>query len=138
MSCFRCTEQWFSYISVHIYIYINFFSDALPLQLTMKCSSLCCILIVGHIVFKHKDSDPGCINVGPVHFSLLTVWHSFVEQPSRFFFCLKCFGRFCFYHWEVQKKKKKKGLRGRKSRDFFPFICHLFCLNSLKSVCKQR
>ena len=49
-------------------MYINFFSDALPLQLTIKCSSLCCILIVGHMVFKHEDSDPGCIKVGPVHF----------------------------------------------------------------------
>ena len=88
-------------------MYINFFSDALPLQLTIKCSSLCCILIVGHMVFKHEDSDPGCIKVGPVHFPCVYRAALLCRTALQIFFLFKVFWMFLLLPLGSLKKKKK-------------------------------
>ena len=120
------------YIRIYIYMYINFFPDALPLQPTIKCGSLCCMLVVGHTVFKHEDPDPGCVKVGPVHSHCVSRVALLLEQLSRFFL-FKVFWMFLLLPLGSSKKKKRTK-RKKESVFFFSFYLSSF-LSEQFEVC---
>ena len=120
------------YIRIYIYMYINFFPDALPLQPTIKCGSLCCMLVVGHTVFKHEDPDPGCVKVGPVHSHCVSRVALLLEQLSRFFL-FKVLWMFLLLPLGSSKKKKRTK-RKKESVFFFSFYLSSF-LSEQFEVC---
>ena len=70
--------------------------------------------------FKHRDSDSGCITVGPVHFHCVCPVALLCRTALQIFFFIKTV--LDVFAFTIGKLKKKKGPRERKCRFFSPFV----------------
>lgn len=89
-------------------------------------------------VFQRWDSDPGCMSAGPVPLPCADraahVWYS-----AAGFFLWSILGIFALTFGKFRRQRDwLSSLKNKWFFFFFPFICHLFCLNHLQSAHHQR